>query len=143
MEGRSDLRVRVQDRDDDPDEYDSEWTSTEILVYAPRVWTRETHKHFSDRVRAEIRLFLLVNVRQGKRTLGRDLLQHLFQFVIADEPWAPVFRLHRYCFGSNFVHPAWALAKAKTPKAVREAGGVVAQFALIAEAGSEADGLAE
>jgi hypothetical protein len=96
---------------------DREWTSIEMLLFAPRVWSRESHFTFSKKVRSEIRLFLLVNVRMGQFKLGRDLLQYLFQFLVCAEPWAPVFRLHRYVRPKT--HPRWALAKDETPEAVR------------------------
>jgi hypothetical protein len=101
----------------DSDEYDSEWTSVEVLVLAPPVWSRESHKTFSANTRAEIRLFLLVNLRMGKFKLGRDLLQHLFQFFLCGEPWAPVFNLHRYAITAT--PPVWALNKNEAPQPVR------------------------
>jgi hypothetical protein len=103
--------------EDEGDLFGNEWTSVEVLVLAPRQWSRESHKTFSANTRAEIRLFLLVNLRMGKFTLGRDLLQHLFQFVVCDEPWAPVFRLHQYV--APQTHPVWALDKQETPPPVR------------------------
>jgi hypothetical protein len=99
----------------------TQWTSIEVLVLAPRVWSRESHLTFSQKVRDNIRLFLLVNARMMECKLGRDVLQHLFQFFVCDESWAPVFRLHQ-CVVRGWVrprkHPMWALNKDETPKPV-------------------------
>lgn len=105
----------VEESDDA--EIDSGWNSIEVLVFAPRRWTRESHKTFSEKARGEIRLFLLVNQRMGRCKLGRDVLQHLFQFFVWDEPWAPVFRFHRYLVTAT--HPGWALNEKRTPELVR------------------------
>jgi hypothetical protein len=99
------------DDDDDDNRFGSEWTSIEVLVLAPREWSRESHKTFSANTRAEIRVFLLVNLRMGKFKLGRDLLPHLFQFVVCDEPWAPVFRLHQYVAPKTHPVGRWTTRK--------------------------------
>jgi len=79
------------------DDYDTEWTSQEILVFAPRPWSPSTHQFFPLSTRLSIKTFLLVYSRL-KLNLPRDLLFHIFNLV-AFQPdplnWAPVFRLNR------------------------------------------------
>ena len=45
----------------DSEEYDTEWSSQEIVVSLPRRWCPRTHRYFDPGLRATIVVFLLVN----------------------------------------------------------------------------------
>lgn len=82
----------------DSDEYDTEWTSVEIAVMVPLLWSPETHSRYSVNDRTAIRIFLLVNARLG-HPFSRDVLHSIFRALVSGskvELWHPLFRLHQY-----------------------------------------------
>ena len=124
--GPLDSSSTMIDNSADSDEYDSEWSSKEIMVVVPAKWSRATHSIFNEQSRREIWIFLLVNHRLGK-PLTRDCMQvkscakdvsvlfkekkkHLFEFV-CPPLWAPVFRLHQYS-----VNPRERYYQPRAPK---------------------------
>jgi hypothetical protein len=86
------LDVYSNTRQTDSDEYDSEWSSREIILFVPRPWHPRTHAFFSKSIRLSIRTFLLVNMRLSSR-LTRDCLSVVFQQIVGSS-YAPVRRLH-------------------------------------------------
>jgi hypothetical protein len=79
----------------DGDEYDTDWSSVEVLLSVPVPWSPRTHFQFSKSTRSALFTFACINMRQEQRQrLGRQEMQLVFQFVV-ERIWEPVFRLHR------------------------------------------------
>lgn len=87
----------------DSDEYDTEWSSHEIVVYLPRYWSPSTHRYFSAAQRSMVKATFFANDRLAE-PLPVELIGAIFEFVFASAAhYIPVKRLHRHC-----VHgPQW------------------------------------
>lgn len=99
LDGARDTEYTFHDTAFDSDEYNSEWTSTEIIVYCQRQWSTRTHLYFSAAVRRVIMTVVLSNQRfqvGGKAALNSDVLKILLRFLVEPED-AAVLRLHRRC----------------------------------------------
>lgn len=109
--GARDSQFTFHDTAGDSDEYDSEWTSTEILVLLPRRWRPTTHRFFPKATRDFILAVMLVNQRVRTRqddvsspgsstgcpALSMDELGLVFAALVPSDDSVPVLRLHRRC----------------------------------------------
>lgn len=94
----------------DNEEYDTEWTSFEVLLMVPLEWSPRTHCLFPVEDRVSIGAFLLVNSRL--HALPRDVLHKIFQALTLLHPqrWLPVFRLHQLAI-PGIEQCSWMRAK--------------------------------
>jgi hypothetical protein len=99
----------------DSDEYDSEWSSQEILVFIPRVWSPKSHRYFSETVKKEIFALLMVNSKLSAPKIPKDVLPKIFNYL-SDED-ACVSRLHRFAMENPNAY-SWGKKKSSSvPKA--------------------------
>lgn len=93
----------------DREEYDSEWSSQEILVHIPTVWRPSTHHYFPAPTRACVFTFLLVNLRL--RLFPRDIAHTIVGLAAFDpQSLSTVLRLHRRAIPGPNQYP-WAQAR--------------------------------
>ncbi|KAK3245503.1 hypothetical protein CYMTET_44931 [Cymbomonas tetramitiformis] len=94
------------------DEYDTEWSSQEVLVSLPRRWSPSAHAYFSSATKSAIVTFLLVHQRLTCK-LDPGVLHRIFFRVAGADEYAPVLRLHRRCIlGPQYSH--WGRRRGET-----------------------------
>lgn len=85
---------------EDCEEYDTTWSSHEIVVFLPRVWTPSTHHRYPPGFHSLARQFLLVNHRVAHLPTG---VVHKILSFAAPLDCVPVARLHQRCvFGPQY-----------------------------------------
>ena len=95
-----DSQFTFHDTSSDSEEYDSEWSSTEILMLLPRRWSPAAHPFFPKAVRDSVLTVMLANqrVRGAERpALSMDELRLVFAAFVPSIDHVPVLRLHRQC----------------------------------------------
>jgi len=83
------------------DEYDTTWSSHEILVQLPRPWSLSSHAQFSTGFHEIVLQMLLINRRAALVSTG--VLYKIFEYA-APREYLPVQRLHQRCILGNINH---------------------------------------
>ena len=96
----------------DSDEYDTEWSSQELLLFIPRLWQSRTHTaHCCANVQRAVLTCLLCNERMPE-PMYFDTLEIIFQFMVGVK-YVPAQRLHRYAV----MGPQFGWGRALAPPA--------------------------
>ncbi|KAJ3006919.1 UNVERIFIED_CONTAM: hypothetical protein HDU68_003822, partial [Siphonaria sp. JEL0065] len=98
----------------DSDEYNTEWSSQEILLHIPLLWSPSTHSCFPTSYRSLFKPLALLNLRMGSSRLPDTVLWRVMEFATSDAftvnqetggSGALVFRLHQMTlFGPQYYY---------------------------------------